>query len=69
VVGYFGHNGDLDVAIAIRTVWLQGNRATVQAGAGIVADSVNDLEYQETQHKAAAPLRAVLAANALTRHD
>ena len=69
VVGYFGHNGDLDVAIAIRTVWLSGHYATVQAGAGIVADSVNHLEFQETQHKAAAPLRAVLAANAMSHHD
>jgi len=69
VVGYFGHNGDTDLAIAIRTVWLSGNIATVQAGAGIVADSVKHLEYQETQHKAAAPLRAVLSANALHHHD
>jgi anthranilate synthase component I len=68
VVGYFGHNGDTDLAIAIRTVWLSGTVATVQAGAGIVADSVKHLEYQETQHKAAAPLRAVLAANALHHH-
>jgi anthranilate synthase component 1 len=69
VVGYFGHNGDTDLAIAIRTVWLSGNVATVQAGAGIVADSVNHLEYQETHHKAAAPLRAVLSANSLDHHD
>ncbi len=68
VVGYFGLNGDTDLAIAIRTIWLSGRVATVQAGAGIVADSVNTLEYQETHHKAAAPLRAVLAANALS-HD
>jgi anthranilate synthase component 1 len=69
VVGYFGLNGDTDLAIAIRTVWLSQSIASVQAGAGIVADSVNHLEYQETLHKAAAPLRAVLAANALTRND
>jgi anthranilate synthase component 1 len=69
VVGYFGHNGDTDLAIAIRTVWLSGSVATVQAGAGIVADSVNHLEYQETHHKAAAPLRAVLSANNLQHHD
>ncbi len=69
VVGYFGHNGDTDLAIAIRTIWLSSGIATVQAGAGIVADSINHLEYQETQHKAAAPLRAVLAANALHHHD
>lgn len=69
VVGYFGHNGDVDLAIAIRTVWLREGVATVQAGAGIVADSVSQLEFQETQHKAAAPLRAVLAANALEHDD
>ena len=69
VVGYFGHNGDTDLAIAIRTIWMSGTVATVQAGAGIVADSVNHLEYQETHHKAAAPLRAILAANALQHHD
>ena len=69
VVGYFGHNGDTDLAIAIRTIWMSGTVATVQAGAGIVADSVNHLEYQETHHKAAAPLRAILAANALKHHD
>jgi anthranilate synthase component 1 len=69
VVGYFGHNGDTDLAIAIRTVWCRDNIATVQAGAGIVADSVNHLEYQETHHKAAAPLRAVVSANTLQHHD
>lgn len=65
VVGYFAHRGDTDVAIAIRTVWMREGVATVQAGAGIVADSDPESEYQETQHKAAAPLRAVAAANAL----
>lgn len=65
VVGYFAHRGDADVAIAIRTVWMRDGVATVQAGAGIVADSDPESEYQETHHKAAAPLRAVAAANAL----
>lgn len=65
VVGYFAHRGDADVAIAIRTVWMREGVATVQAGAGIVADSDPESEYQETHHKAAAPLRAVAAANAL----
>jgi len=68
VVGYFAHTGDADLAIAIRTVWMREGVATVQAGAGIVADSVDTAEYDETRHKAAAPLRAVLAANAL-EHD
>jgi anthranilate synthase component 1 len=68
VVGYFAHTGDADLAIAIRTVWMRDGIASVQAGAGIVADSVDTTEYDETRHKAAAPLRAVLAANAL-EHD
>ena len=65
VVGYLSHSGDADVAIAIRTVWMRDGVATVQAGAGIVADSDPESEYQETLHKAAAPLRAVHTANAL----
>ncbi len=65
VVGYFSHSGDADLAIAIRTVWMREGIATVQAGAGIVADSVSESEYLETIHKSAAPIRAVLAANAL----
>jgi anthranilate synthase component 1 len=68
VVGYFAHTGDADLAIAIRTIWMRDGIATVQAGAGIVADSVDTAEFNETRHKAAAPLRAVLAANAL-EHD
>ena len=66
VVGYFGHSGDADLAITIRTLWMQGERAIVQAGAGIVADSQPTSEYQETIHKASAPARAIRIANALT---
>lgn len=65
VVGYFGHSGDADLAITIRTLWMQGNRAIVQAGAGIVADSDPMSEYRETIHKASAPARAIRIANAL----
>lgn len=65
VVGYFAHTGDVDLAIAIRTMWMRQGVATVQAGAGIVADSDPDSEYRETLHKAAAPLRAIAVANAL----
>ena len=65
VVGYFGHSGDADLAITIRTVWIQGGRAIVQAGAGIVADSDPASEYGETIHKASAPARAIRIANAL----
>jgi len=50
------------MAIAIRTALVKDGTAFVQAGAGIVADSVPQLEYEETQHKAAAIIRAVKAA-------
>jgi anthranilate synthase component 1 len=66
VVGYIGFGGDSDLAIAIRTAVLADGRATVQAGAGIVADSDPESEYNETVAKAAAPLRAIAAANALS---
>jgi len=65
VVGYFGHSGDADLAITIRTVWMSEGNAIIQAGAGIVADSQPVSEYQETIHKASAPVRAVRLANAL----
>jgi anthranilate synthase component 1 len=67
VVGYFGLAGDADLAIAIRTATIVGGLARVQAGAGLVADSDPDAEYQESQNKAAAPLRAVAVANAMRR--
>ena len=57
-VGYLGFHGDMDLAIAIRTALIEGGRLHVQAGGGIVADSVPDLEWQETQNKARAILRA-----------
>jgi anthranilate synthase component 1 len=66
VVGYFGHSGDADLAIAIRTLWMSEGKAIVQAGAGIVADSDPEMEYAETLHKASAPARAIRVANALT---
>ncbi|HBA08646.1 anthranilate synthase component I [Methylotenera mobilis] len=57
-VGYLGFNGDMDVAIAIRTGVIKNNMLYVQAGAGIVADSVPESEWMETQNKARAVLRA-----------
>jgi anthranilate synthase component I len=57
-VGYLGFNGDMDLAIAIRTAVLKDGRIHVQAGAGIVADSDPDSEWQETLNKARAQLRA-----------
>ncbi len=65
VVGYLDFHGDLDMAIAIRTAVIKDGIAHVQAGAGIVADSVPKAEYEETVNKAAAALRAVATAAAL----
>ena len=58
-VGYLDFAGNLDFCITIRTLVITGNRATVQAGAGIVADSNASAEYQETQDKARALVRAL----------
>ena len=70
-VGYIGFQGDMDLAIAIRTAVLKNGQLYVQAGGGIVADSVPEAEWQETQNKARAVLRAAeLAENGLdTRFD
>ena len=57
-VGYLGFNGDMDLAIAIRTAVVKDGKLYVQAGGGIVADSVPATEWQETQNKARAVLRA-----------
>jgi len=67
VVGYFGFAGDADLAIAIRTATIKDGIARVQAGGGLVLDSDPASEYQESQNKAAAPLRAVAVANAMKR--
>ena len=63
-VGYLGFNGDMDLAIAIRTAVVKDGRIYVQAGAGIVADSDPDSEWQETLNKARAQLRAAEMAEA-----
>ncbi len=57
-VGYLGFHGDMDLAIAIRTAVVKDGRLHVQAGAGIVADSDPASEWQETENKARAILRA-----------
>jgi len=59
MVGYFGFDGNMDTCLAIRTMVGRGNTFTVQAGAGIVADSNPNTEYQETVNKATAMLRAI----------
>ena len=61
-VGYLGFNGDMDVAIAIRTAVVKGGQVHIQAAAGIVADSDPQSEWQETQHKARALVRAAALA-------
>ncbi|MBT9613706.1 MAG: anthranilate synthase component I [Burkholderiales bacterium] len=70
-VGYLGFNGDMDLAIAIRTAVVKDGTLYVQAGAGIVADSVPASEWTETCNKARAVLRAAeLALSGLdTRHE
>ncbi len=64
-VGYLGFDGALDTAITIRTIYLKDGVAYVQAGGGVVADSVPALEWQETQNKARALLRAIEVAEAM----
>jgi len=63
-VGYFDFSGNLDTAIAIRTVIIKDNIAYIQAGAGIVADSIPEREYQESLNKAQALLTAIDQAEA-----
>jgi anthranilate synthase component 1 len=58
-VGYLGYDGNLDTAITIRSAVLQDGVAHVHAGAGIVAGSVPEREFEETEHKAAAMRRAI----------
>jgi anthranilate synthase component 1 len=58
-VGYVDFNGNMDTCIALRTIVVKGNRAYVQAGAGIVADSVPASEYHETLNKARGLLKAI----------
>jgi anthranilate synthase component I len=62
-VGYIGFDGALDTCIAIRTIVAANGILTIQAGAGIVADSVPELEYKETENKAQALLDALNAAS------
>ena len=64
-VGYIGWNGDMDMAIAIRTGVIKNNQLHVQAGGGVVADSVPRLEWKETMNKA----RALLRAAAMVEHS
>jgi anthranilate synthase component 1 len=58
-VGYIGFNGNMDTCITIRTIIFKGNHAYIQAGAGIVADSIPKVEYKETLNKSMALLKAI----------
>ena len=62
-VGYIGWNGNMDTAIAIRTALIKDETVHVQAGAGIVADSIPTLEWEETMNKGRAIFRAVEMVN------
>lgn len=76
-IGYFGFNGNMDMSIAIRTIILRSEmrdersetkyKAYIQAGAGIVFDSVPEFEYHETMHKAEAMLRAIELAEGICK--
>ena len=63
-VGYLSWSGNMDTAIAIRTAVIKNNTLHIQAGAGIVYDSVPEMEWQETMNKARAIFRAVAMAEA-----
>jgi len=62
-VGYFSFNGCCDFAIAIRSIFVDDNSGFVQAGAGIVFDSISDNELKETEHKANAMITALMEAS------
>ncbi|CAG0979984.1 partial Anthranilate synthase component 1, partial [Gammaproteobacteria bacterium] len=69
-VGYFGMDGTMDTCIAIRTVFAHGQTLKLQAGAGIVADSVPSTEYDETVNKARVLMEAIrLASRGLAAPD
>jgi len=61
-IGYVGYDGNLDMCIAIRTLVIKDGMVHVQAGAGIVADSVPEKEFEETENKARGMLKAVAVA-------
>jgi anthranilate synthase component 1 len=58
-VAFFSHSGDLDSCIAIRTIYIQDGVAHVQAGGGVVYDSIPEKEFEESRNKAKAALKAI----------
>lgn len=67
-IGYFDFCGRMDTCIAIRTIWIKDKTAFWQAGGGIVADSVPEHEFEETENKARALLKAITLAEEV-HHD
>jgi anthranilate synthase component 1 len=65
-LGYFSYDGNLDSCITLRTALVKDGRVHIQAGAGIVADSVPAAEYQETINKASALFKAIILADKLS---
>ena len=66
-MGYIDFYGNMNTCITIRTMALMGNDAYLQTGAGIVADSVPENEYEETLNKARSLLKAIAVAESLER--
>jgi len=66
-LGYFSYDGNLDSCITLRTALIKDGKVHIQAGAGIVADSVPSAEYQETINKASALFKAIILADKLSR--
>jgi len=67
--GYISADGDMDTCIVLRTAIVKDGMMNIQAGAGIVYDSVPEMEFQETVNKAMALIRAASEANNLYRRD
>lgn len=66
-IGYFSFTGNMDSCITIRTIVFKNQKAYIQAGAGIVADSVPEKEFEETENKAKALIRAIQVAKQIKR--
>ena len=64
-IGYIGFDGNIDSCIAIRTILIKNQTAYVQAGAGIVANSVPENEWEETRNKAKALIQSIAVAEQL----
>ncbi|WP_270179053.1 anthranilate synthase component I [Alkalihalobacillus sp. CinArs1] len=64
-IGYIGFDGNIDSCIAIRTMVLKGGKAYIQAGAGVVADSIPENEWEETRNKASALIKAIQVAESI----